>query len=248
MVRTVDYESRRRAILASTINKYIDEASPIASEHIASNFDLSPATIRNIFAELEEQGYLTHPYTSGGRIPTSKGYRYYVDFLISQMELLDEEKTLIVNEYSKAMRKFEEVLEETSEVISTITRYAGIVSFIDWQDKFFYKGISRILDHPEFQNLGKIRLLMRMIEDKARLLEIVNRDFNGKVKVYIGSELGCEEMENCSLVVSSYRAKDKAAGRVAVLGPMRMEYKHIIPALEYISEILTETLDGISDE
>ena len=245
MVRNVDYESRRRAILTATINKYIQAAAPVASEDIAGDFDLSSATIRNIFAEFEETGFLTHPYTSGGRIPTDKGYRYYVDFLISQMALLDEEKEHIVNEYKREMRRFEDALEETSEVISAITHYAGIVSFLDWQDKFFYRGISRIIEQPEFHSFDKIRLLIRLMEDKQRLLDIINRNFTGKIKVYIGQELGCPEMDSCSLVVSSYNLKNKPSGRLAVLGPMRMEYRHIIPTLEYISDVLTGVLDNI---
>jgi transcriptional regulator of heat shock response len=245
MVRNVDYESRRRVILTATINKYIKEAIPVASEDIAGDFALSSATIRNIFADLEETGYLRHPYTSGGRIPTDKGYRYYVDFLISQMALLDEEKECIVKEYKREIKRLEDALEETSEVISTITHYAGIVSFLDWQDRFFYRGVSRILDQPEFRDFDKIRILVKMIEDKRRLLDIINRDFTEKVKVYIGRELGCPEMEDCSLVVSSYRLKNRPSGRLAVLGPVRMEYKHIIPTLEYISEVLTGVLDSI---
>lgn len=244
MVKNVDYESRRRAILMTTINKYIEEALPVASEDVARDFDLSSATIRNIFVELEEVGFLTHPYTSGGRMPTDKGYRYYVDFLISQMALLDEEKECIVREYKKEIKRLEEALEKTSEIISTITHYAGIVSFLEWQDRFFYKGISRVLELPEFQDLERMKLLIKIIEDKQHLLEIINRDFSGKVKVYIGSELGCPEMENCSLVVSSYRVKDRPSGRIAVLGPVRMEYKHIIPSLEYISDVLTNVLDS----
>jgi len=245
MVRNVDYESRRRAILAATINSYIKDAIPVASEDIAEDFDLSPATIRNIFAELEENGYLAHPYTSGGRMPTNKGYRYYVDFLISQMELLDEEKEQVVNEYKKEIKRLDDVLEKTSQLISTITHYTGIVSFLEWHDRFFYKGISLILNQPEFQDFERIRLLIQMLEDRQHLLNIINRDFNEKVKVYIGEELDCPEIENCSLVVSSYRMKDKPLGRLAVLGPMRMEYKHIIPALEYISDILSEVLNNI---
>ncbi len=245
MVRNVDYESRRRAVLAAAINLYIHDAQPVASEDIADNFDLSSATIRNIFSELEEHGLLAHPYTSGGRIPTEKGYRYYVDFLLSQMDLLDEEKRRIVREFKKEIRKLEDALEETSEVISAITRYTGIVSFIEWQDKLFYRGLSRILEHPEFRDAEKIRLLVRMIEDKQRLLDVINREFDEKVKVYIGKELGCREMENCSLIVSNYKVKNKPSGKIAVLGPVRMEYSHIIPALEYISGVLTEVLDNI---
>lgn len=244
MVKKVDYDSRRRAILAATINKYIQEASPVSSEDISRDFDLSSATIRNIFAELEEGGYITHPYTSGGRMPTDKGYRYYVDFLSSQIALLDEEKKRILKEYKKEIKKLDEALEETSEVISTITHYAGIVSFVEWQDKIFYNGLSRILEYPEFHNYEKIRLLIKIVEDKQNLLKLINRDFNERVKVYIGKELGCQGMEGCSLIVSNYSFKNRPSGRLAVLGPVRMEYDYIIPALEYISDVLSEVLEN----
>lgn len=245
MVRTVDYESRRKAVLRQAINKYIQEAVPVASDDLSSDFDLSSATIRNIFAELEESGYLRHPYTSGGRIPTNKGYRYYVDFLLSQIQLLDEEKDHIVKEYHREMKRLEDVLEDTSEIISRITHYASIVSLLEWQDKLFYRGVGSILEQPEFQNLARMRGLIKLLEEKQNLLDIVNREFNEKVKVYIGDELGYPEMEDCSLVVSQYRFKNKPSGRLAVLGPMRMQYSHIIPALEYISDILSGVLDNI---
>ncbi len=252
MVRTVDYESRRKAILSAAINKYIKEAAPIASEDLACDFDLSSATIRNIFAELEEAGYLMHPYTSSGRIPTEKGYRYYVDFLISQMpacqsggELLDGEKESIIKEYRREIRQLEDTLEKTSEIISTITHYAGIVSFLEWQDRFFYQGVSHILEQPEFQNLAKTRVIIKLLEEKQNLLEVINRDFSEKVKVYIGHELDCCGMEDCSLVVSGYRLKNRQSGRLAVLGPARMEYRHIIPTLEYISQVLSDVLNNI---
>jgi len=206
---------------------------------------LSSATIRNIFAELEENGYLAHPHTSGGRMPTNKGYRYYVDFLISQMELLADEKERIVNEYRKKIKHLEDALEKTSKLISVITHYTGIVSFLEWQDRFFYKGVSFILDQPEFRDLERTRILIKIIEDKERLLDIINRDFDEKVKVYIGDELGCPQMQDCSLVVSSYCLKNKPSGRLAVLGPMRMEYKHTITTLEYISDALTEVLHNL---
>lgn len=245
MTRNVDYNSRRKSILSSAINRYIKNALPVASDDISAEFDLSSATIRNIFSELEESGLLMHPYTSGGRIPTDKGYRYYVDFLIQQMELIDEEKQRIVKDCKRKMSRLEDALENTSEVISEITHYAGIVSFLERQDRIFYKGISRILDQPEFRDVDKIRLLIKLIEDKGRLLDIVNRDFTGKVKVYIGSELGWPQMENCSLIVSTYKLKNQPSGRLAVLGPMRMEYGYIIPALEYISDVLTDILSTI---
>ncbi len=243
-MRTVDYNSRRKQVLNSAISRYIKNAMPVASDDIAEEFDLSSATIRNIFSELDQSGYLKHPYTSGGRVPTDRGYRYYVDFLIQQMELLDEEKQRILKECKKKIRRLDDCLENTSEVISEITHYAGIVSFLQWQDKMFYKGISRILDQPEFKEADKIRLLVRLMEDKSKLLDIINREYTGKVKVYIGSELGFPGMDNCSLVVAGFKLKNQATGRLAVLGPMRMEYDHIIPTMEYISEVLNQILEG----
>jgi len=242
-VRTVDYNSRRKQVLNAAISRYIKNAQPVASDEIAEEFDLSSATIRNIFSELDESGYLKHPYTSGGRVPTDKGYRYYVDFLAQQMELLDEEKQRILKDCKRKIRRLDDALENTSEVISEITHYAGIASFLQWQDRIFYKGISRILDQPEFRDADKIRLLVRLMEDKSKLLDIINRDFTGKVKVYIGSELGFPEMDGCSLVVSGYKLKNQPSGRLAVLGPMRMEYNHIIPTMEYISEVLSQILE-----
>ncbi|MBI4982464.1 MAG: hypothetical protein HZC15_04955 [Candidatus Omnitrophica bacterium] len=245
MVKSLDQQSRKKTVLGRTINQYIREAAPVSSEAIAREFGLSSATIRNIFSELEEDGYLTHPYTSGGRIPTKNGYRYFVDFLFSEIDLLDEEKSKIIQEYNDEIDKLEDVLDKTSDVISAITHYAGITSLLEWHDRFFYKGISQILNQPEFQDLEKIRLLIKMLEEKRRILEVVNRDFDGKVKVYIGEELGFPEIDNCALIVSTYSVKNKPLGRVAVLGPMRMQYHHTISALEYISEILTETIEKI---
>lgn len=245
MVRTVDHEPRRQAVLAAAINKYIAEAAPVSSQELARQFNLSPATIRNIFAELEEAGLLTHPYTSGGRIPTRKGYRYYVDFLISESNLVMEEKERISREYQRRINPLEDILDRTSEIISEVTHYAGIAVSPQWQDRLFYKGIGFILDQPEFHDYRRIGYLVKLIEDKQHLLKVINREFNDKVKVYIGDELECPEIEGCSLVVSQYRLKDKTSGKIAVLGPMRMEYRHAIPALEYISGVLTDIMDNI---
>ena len=128
MVRTVDYDTRRKAVLAATINEYIQDALPVSSEGIAQNFSLSPATIRNIFVELEDAGLLTHPHTSAGRVPTDKGYRYYVDFLLAQIGLLEEEKERVANEYRKEIRRLEDALELTSDILSRLTHYASLVS------------------------------------------------------------------------------------------------------------------------
>ncbi len=245
MVRIVDHAQRRNMILAASINAYINSATPVSSEALASDFKLSSASVRHILAELEEAGYLTHPYTSAGRMPTDKGYRYYVDFLMSQIELLDNEKKAVICEYRKKIKRLEDVLERTSEIISAITHYAGIVSLLEWEDKFFYRGLSHMVEQPEFKDSERIRLLIQMLEEKKRLLDIINRDFKETTKIYIGSEIGCPEIDTCSLVISTYRRGKKKNGRLAVLGPRRMNYEHIIPSLEFISQIVSDILQEI---
>jgi heat-inducible transcriptional repressor len=247
MARMVDHDNRRKAILAATIERYTKDAQPVASDDLAKQFGLSSATIRNIFSELEDAGYLMHPHTSAGRIPTDKGFRYYVDFLVLRNDILDEEKQKVAKEYRKEIKRLEDALEKTTQVLSVMTHYAGIVSFLEWHDKIIYNGLSYVLDEPEFKDSGRIRFLVRMIEEKQKLLHVINKDFKEKVKVYIGDELGSEDMNSCALVVSQYSRKKKPSGKVAVLGPARMNYEVIMPKLAYISDILSQVLDDIEE-
>lgn len=247
MGKMVDFEIRKKAVLATVINHYIKEAEPVASEDISREFGLSSATIRNIFSELENEGYVVRPHTSAGRIPTYKGYRYYVDFLVEQMELIEEERSRINDKYHKqhARNNLEEILEQTSEVISDVTHYASIVSSLEKQGKIFYNGISLILEQPEFQDVTKLRRIIKTLESRQELLDLINRQEGAKIKIFIGQELGCEGMEGCALVISSYAPKRKPGGKLAVLGPARMEYQHIIPTLEYVSQALTDALEDL---
>ncbi|MCX5711649.1 MAG: hypothetical protein NTY47_01060 [Candidatus Omnitrophica bacterium] len=244
-MKNIDQASRRNAVLIKTISRYIKDAEPVSSQGLARSFNLSSATIRNIFSELEDAGFLTHPYTSGGRIPTQKGYRFYVNYLADQMELLDAEKESISSGMKKGARQIDDILDITSNLLSQITRYASIVSIMESQDRFLYKGLSFILEQPEFRDANRIRLLIKMLEEKQKLMEIINRSFENKTNILIGEELECREIQDCSLVVSTYYIKDKPLGRLAVLGPTRMEYEHIIPTLEYVSDVLTLTLRDI---
>lgn len=246
MVRTVDKEARNRTILSSVIESFIQTSAAVSSDDICRRLDCSSATIRNIMSELEETGYLTHIHTSGGRVPTDKGYRYYVDILLSQMQLLEEEKERITKEYNLQLKRLEDILEMTSEVLSAFTRCAGIVAFSNDEDRrVFYNGASFIAGHPEFKNIEKIRGILKILDEKKRLLEIINQDLEKKLKVYIGGELPCKEIAHCSLVVSTYGIEDRPFGRIAVLGPRSMNYGQVIPTIEYVSELLGRALEDL---
>lgn len=246
MVRTIDKEARNRSVLSSVIDSFIQTSNAVSSEDICHKFDYSSATIRNIMFELEELGYLTHMHTSAGRIPTDKGYRYYVDILLSQMRLVEEEKERIYRDYNLQLRKLEDILEMTSEVLSSFTRCAGIVALLRQDEKrIYYNGASFIAEHPEFKNIDKIRDILKVLEEKKRLLDIINQDIEKKMNVYIGGELACKEIAHCSMVVSTYGTQDFPLGRIAVLGPRSMNYGQVIPTIEYVSELLSKALEDL---
>src|SRR5438552_7030742 len=116
--RRNDIQQRKDRILAIVIGQYIKTITPVGSHFLTEEYklDVSPATVRNILAELEEEGYLTHPHTSAGRVPTQRGYRYYVDHLMNEIQLLEEEKRHIQHEHKRYMDHLEMLMEKTSEM------------------------------------------------------------------------------------------------------------------------------------
>jgi len=236
-----EIKERKERILAITIGHYIKTITPVSSAYISKSmaFDISSATIRNILAELEEDGYLTHPHTSAGRVPTEKGYRYYVDHLMYEIELLEEEKRRIKEEYQRESSKLEKLLEKTSYVLSEITNYTSIIS-IDGESRIFCQGTNFIVSYPDYQDLRKIQSILRALDEKQKLMEIINRDLERKTYIYIGHEMACQEIDHCSLVVSRYETKHGSTGRLAILGPTRMDYQRVVSTIDYFVELMEE--------
>ena len=122
-------DERKTAILRAVVREYIETAQPVGSSHVARSPEVrvSSATIRNEMAVLEQEGYLTQPHTSAGRIPTDKGYRYFVDHL-SAPGRLDDVRTEQVREFfTSSHRAVEQMLAESSRLLSRLTDYAAVV-------------------------------------------------------------------------------------------------------------------------
>jgi heat-inducible transcriptional repressor len=122
-------DERKTAILKAVVEEYVSTAQPVGSQHVAraSGLPVSPATIRNEMAILEQEGYLTQPHTSAGRIPTDKGYRFFVDHLSSPSRL-DEARVHEVRQFfDTAHGALEQMLQDTSRLLSRLTNYAAVV-------------------------------------------------------------------------------------------------------------------------
>jgi heat-inducible transcriptional repressor len=122
-------EERKNRILHAVIHEFIKTAKPVGSNALTEDydFDLSPATIRNLMADLEEEGYLTHPHTSAGRLPTDKGYRAYVDSIFELQKLVLEEEERVRKEYDNRIKELHGVLAQTTHVLSGLSHYGGFV-------------------------------------------------------------------------------------------------------------------------
>jgi len=120
---------RSQKILEAIIEEYIATAQPVGSKVLTRTLGikLSPASVRNVMAELEELGYLASPHTSAGRIPTEKGYRFYVDSLLRVSDLDVRQKDQIEQKYRQQGLQMADMLREASRTLSTVCHYTGLV-------------------------------------------------------------------------------------------------------------------------
>ncbi len=145
---------RKQHILFSIVEQYILSAEPVGSNRLVEkyNLDYSPATVRNELAELENLGFLSHPYTSAGRIPTDSGYRFYVDSLINQITLPAHEEQMVGKFFAELNTELEDLMHQTSNLLSKLTNHFSLV---------FAPPIRRNrLKHIDLIHLKKRRLLI----------------------------------------------------------------------------------------
>ncbi|MDD5270850.1 MAG: heat-inducible transcription repressor HrcA, partial [Candidatus Omnitrophica bacterium] len=124
-----DYISRRNNILEVVVDSYVSTAAPVGSLAVSKKLRerLSPATIRNIMSELEEVGYIMHPHTSAGRIPTDRGYRYFVDSIMEPKQLTQDEKEFVEGALSQEADELEDLIKRASRIVSGLTGQTSMV-------------------------------------------------------------------------------------------------------------------------
>jgi heat-inducible transcriptional repressor len=159
----IDFSERMRKVLGAVVEDYIVTAEPVGSKIIAKNlnFNLSSATIRNIMSDLEELGLLYQPHTSAGRMPTEKGFRFYVDYLLDIHELEEGERREIRSKYLGYQAEAEDLFKETSRILSSSSHYLGVV----WAPKMSLS----VLQHIEFVRLKK-HLVMAILVSPTGLV------------------------------------------------------------------------------
>jgi heat-inducible transcriptional repressor len=125
-----DLTPRQRMMLGLVVREYVGSASPVSSRALVDNYDLqvSTATVRNELSRLEDLGYLTHPHTSAGRVPTNKGYHHFVGQLLGEVELPLQERRTIAHQFHQARRDFEQWMPLAASVLARTARGAALVT------------------------------------------------------------------------------------------------------------------------
>lgn len=229
-------DSRKEQFLEYVILDYIDTAQPVSSFTIQNKYKLSysSATIRNELAELEEDGYLSQVHTSSGRIPTDKGYRYYVNRLLGRQELLRQYASVTHNLLND-INNINEIHLKLKKLLLSLAHESGNVAMGKLSsDLIFEEGVSNFLIQPGFSSVEFIRnALADLQEIKSHIDEISQDVSHGKYKLYIGKESPHTSMHKYAVIIGKFSI-DEDDGTIVIVGTKGMQYAKNIALVEYM--------------
>lgn len=240
MAAMTEITGRREEILNRVVKSHIDLAEPVSSKYLKKRFRLpfSSATIRAEMQRLTETGHLYQPHTSAGRVPTDKGYRFFVNSLKQVEGIVDEEISLKLKKLRRKAEDHLALLKESSHLLSLFS--SGLaVSYIFGSDVFVKEGWKRTLDDPEFSDVSRIRDFISMIdyfEDNIDSFDLTCE----AIRIYIGKEAPISKADDFSIIISKCSFPDNRDGILAILGPKRMAYDKNIFLLNSIVKILNQ--------
>lgn len=234
-------EDRRQQVLRAIVKHFIDTAEPVGSNTIIVryNFHVSPATIRNDMASLEDEGFIYQPHTSAGRVPTDMGYRAYVndqkDFKQARLEATKVIKSL-TEEYKT--RKAKEYVYDAVRLLSQATNCASFAT-IPNGGRTFYLGLSSMFRQPEFmENPLTASQVLEVFEHSDNFINTLKSlNVGNEIKAFIGEENILPQIQSCSIITTTYDING-FKGYVGILGPKRMRYPFNIAMLEQIKNLL----------
>lgn len=227
-------DERKKKILQMVVHEYIATAEPVGSRTLARKYNLgvSPATIRNEMADLEEMGLLEQPHTSAGRIPSELGYRYYVDYLMERHQLTEEEKEFIARRLVAKLEAVEELLERTSEVLSSMTNLTALALGPQW-------GNSVVL-HVD---------LLYLMPQKALLLVVTNVGTIQHRFLDLPEEINAEDLAVISDVLTRHlRGHTLDTVRWVVLRDIRDELASYRRVLGLVLDALEDATTGAKSD
>jgi heat-inducible transcriptional repressor len=185
----VELDDRRREVLRTLIRLHVETGEPVGSESLSRTLNraLSPATLRNIMADLESLGYLDHPHTSAGRLPTDEGYRVYVDSLMDRPALSPGEAAAIASALAGREASAAQVMQRASQILSRLSRHVGFVLAPDIASISFR--------HIDLVPLAPPRVLVVMVSGTGLVTQKV---------IELEEQLGAEDLQTCANYLNTH--------------------------------------------
>jgi heat-inducible transcriptional repressor len=230
---------RQAKLLSAVVEQYAEVASPVGSSLLAKAFHVSSATIRAEMAELERMGFITQPHTSAGRVPTDKGYRFYVNNLVEGAgDPLSErraERALTARVEGGGLP--ERTIRNAVDTLVELTHNLGIATI---GDQLYMSGLGNLFGQPEFVDAGHVQQVARLLDNLEPWLKEAAP--NEPLSVYIGAENPIGRSAQCSLIISRFRSPYSDKSYVGVLGPTRQSYREVMQLVEHTGRTLEAAL------
>lgn len=228
---------RQEKILDTIIRDYVRLAQPISSELLEKkhDFGICPATIRIELQKLTDKGFLQQPHTSAGRIPTDKGYRFFVDKLIREKESTPKDISGFEEIFGKER---EDIFKFADHLVRTLAEASSSFSFLHIldEDLSWKEGWGEVLKQPEFEERDFITEFNKLLEQFEENVDDLKLD--SEMKVFIGSEIPFSRIQGFSMMVQKCQLPKGEKGILSILGPKRMAYDRNINIMNSIIKLL----------
>ena len=237
---------RQAKLLGAIIEQYAEVAVPVGSVTLAKLFGVSSATVRAEMARLEELGFIAQPHTSAGRIPTDKGYRFYVNTLTNAPGNEDQELPKLTDRSVRAIdarvathaNRTDRAIRSAVDSLVELTHNLGLATI---GDQLYMSGISNLFSQPEFAaNPHHVQQVARLLDNLEPWLREAAP--NEPLNVFIGSENPIGKSSQASLIISRFRSPYSDNSYIGVLGPTRQDYAKVMRLVRHTGAMLEEVL------
>ncbi len=226
-------KNRQQQILQAVIEHYIQSAKPVASQDLTQErgLDMSSATIRSEMLALDDSGYLEQPHTSAGRVPTDKGYRFFVDNLIPRLGLSEKEEQTLNSVFS--IEDEEDFIRDLGKTLSRLSRTFSAIGTLH-DDLLYETGFSEIFEEPEFLDRQHVKTFGHLADLLDDEIGDFVRENATEEKIFIGEENPWKWAHDYALVMSSWRHPTGLQGFFVLIGPKRTNYSKHLSLINYL--------------
>jgi heat-inducible transcriptional repressor len=232
---------RQQKVLSAIVEQYAEVASPVGSNLMAKLFNVSSATIRAEMAELERLGFIAQPHTSAGRVPTDKGYRFYVNHLselgagnLTQPERRGERALATRVQQAGAP---ERTIRNAVDTLVELTHNLGLATI---SNQLYMSGLSNLFGQPEFINSIQVQQVASLLDNLEPWLREAAP--NEPLSVYIGKENPIGRTAGCTLIIGRFRSPFSDRSYIGTLGPTRQSYRDVMNLVARAGQELEEAL------